>query len=96
MEGGQAEHGIEFLYRADDDAHYLGLTHKNCIGRFPVDSRKGDLICIILGSDTPIILRPMDDHFELLRACYVDVLMNGEGLKGVDDGILQLEDFEIY
>lgn len=43
-------------------------------------SRKGDIICLILGASVPFLLRPYGNKYIFVGQCYVYGLMNGEGL----------------
>ena len=47
--------------------------------------QRGDLVCVIYGSETPQILRRVDgdadERYILVGACNVDGLMHGEGLE---------------
>ena len=54
------------------DSRYLGFG-PNC-------TAAGDQIFLLIGSDVPFILRPTDEKFELVGACYVHGIMYGEGL----------------
>jgi hypothetical protein len=43
----------------------------------------GDLVCIILGVDNPMLLRPAEDGYSLVvGSCFVHGLMNAEGVLG--------------
>lgn len=47
----------------------------------PPLSRPGDIVYIILGMQTPFVLRQKDDHrYELVGECYVHDIMDGEKL----------------
>lgn len=52
-------------------------------GAFPLAAREGDLICVVLGSLLPLVLRRTgDDKFQLVGECYVPGIMDGEALLG--------------
>ena len=56
--------------------HYFGLG--------PQPMKPGDVICVVIGASTPIVLRPVpgnDRIFQLLGDCYVHGIMYGEALK---------------
>lgn len=55
----------------------------------PVSVVEGDQIAIVLGGDTPFILREVEDAHVLVRDAYVYGLMYGEAL-GMD-GFAQQE-----
>lgn len=56
------------------------------IGMGPLAVEKGDVVCVLLGCDFPVILRRVDDHFILLGEAYLNGYMNGEGLLNVETG----------
>ena len=58
----------------------------------PADAREGDLICILLGCDYPVLLRQVDGHHILVGEVYVDGKMHGEAMHLKPEAI----DFEIH
>jgi hypothetical protein len=58
------------------------ITKRGNLGSGPPDMREGDLICIILGSKTPVVLRGVgsEGRYELVGHAYVHGIMHGEGL----------------
>ncbi len=71
------------------EARVIFTTKRGLIGIGPPYIQPGDLICIIIGAQTPFLVRrstsapeqaPM---YEVIGDCYVHGLMNGEGL-GMD------------
>lgn len=70
-------------------------TQNGFIGTVPRTARKGDLVCVLFGGQTPFVLR-RDVHqeglYRLVGDCYVHGLMNGEALN------MELEEqkFEIH
>jgi hypothetical protein len=48
------------------------------IGWAPFRTRVGDQVCVFQGMRIPIILRPAEDLWEIIGACYVHELMDGE------------------
>jgi len=51
---------------------YLGLA--------PPESRVGDYVCLLLGCDVPVILRPSKAVNILIGEIYVPGIMYGEGM----------------
>jgi hypothetical protein len=51
---------------------------KNTIALGPKSARPGDVIAILNGSSTPLVLRQKGHYFELIGQCYVDGMMYGE------------------
>jgi hypothetical protein len=60
------------------------ITKKGNLGSGPPDMEEGDLVCIVLGAKTPVVLREKDGEergkFELVGYAYVHGIMHGEGL----------------
>jgi hypothetical protein len=48
------------------------------IGWVPFRSRVGDRVCVFQGMRIPMILRPAKDRWEIIGACYIHGLMDGE------------------
>ena len=67
--------------------HYLGIG--------PQSMRVGDVICILSGASTPIVLRPVpgtEGLYQFLGDCYVHGIMFGEALENPQDSAK----FEIF
>ena len=71
-------------------------TMKGYAGLGPLTSRPGDKICVILGCCTPVLLREIDGHFEVVGECYLHGIMHGEAMIDFDAGKYELKDFEIW
>ena len=56
------------------------------IGLAPATTEPGDAICIILGSQMPIVLRAKSDHWICVGQAYIHGIMDGEALEGVEAG----------
>lgn len=55
------------------------------MGLVPYGTRRGDIICVVLGCRFPIVLRRAladETQWEVVGACYVEGLMNGEAIHG--------------
>lgn len=57
------------------------------IGVAPVDTKPGDIVCVLLGSRFPIVLRPFSQSasnlsYQVVGACNVPGLMKGEAIYG--------------
>lgn len=48
------------------------------IGSVPHMTEVGDRIVILNGSNVPLVLRPVEDHYKLIGPCYVHGIMYGE------------------
>ena len=51
------------------------------VGLGPNTSQPGDKIVILLGCATPLILRNVQGHYELVGECYVHGIMHGEAMQ---------------
>jgi hypothetical protein len=54
-------------------------------------SKPDDLLVIIPGCSTPMIVRKMDGYFIMIGAAYIFGLMDGEAFDLVEKGVLQRE-----
>ena len=74
-----------FIAESDTDA-YMGIT----MG-VPTD---GDCVCILLGGDTPFVLRPKrDGEWQFLAEAYVHGIMDGEAMERTRQAGFKYETF---
>jgi hypothetical protein len=67
---------------------YIGLATKN--------TRQGDIVCILFGCSTPVILRPSNHGaYNLVGDCYVHGIMEGEAMEWIEKGICSTDYFRI-
>jgi hypothetical protein len=71
------------------------LTHNGYIARSRITVQEKDLICVVLGCVIPLILRPVNDHFEIVGEVYVEGIMNGEALATFQEKEGILQEFEL-
>ncbi|KAH4085891.1 hypothetical protein HBH46_207640 [Parastagonospora nodorum] len=64
-------------------AGYMGWAPDNMYGRAKDQVRVGDLIGIVLGCSTPLVIRPNGDAFQVLGEAYVHCVMDGEAMSGL-------------
>ncbi|EUC29241.1 hypothetical protein COCCADRAFT_40367 [Bipolaris zeicola 26-R-13] len=63
----------------------LITTKTGYLGLAPIMIHAGDVVAILLGSQIPILLRPVgDNRFQFVGECYVHGLMDGEILSDED------------
>ena len=55
----------------------------------------GDLVCVLLGASVPFILRPRNDHYQLIGEAQVAALMFGGIMKDVADGKATVRSFRL-
>jgi hypothetical protein len=73
------------------------LTEKYNVVRPSYDTTQpGDLICVFPGCPTPMVLRPVAEHFELLGPVYVPGIMLGEAMTALEEGTVELREFELH
>lgn len=71
------------------------LSDEGYMGTAPLDAGLGDIVCVLLGSDTPMVLRRHGDHFTLVGPCYVCGLMYGQAVKEAREGKREFEVFDL-
>ncbi|KAK7193948.1 ankyrin and HET domain-containing protein [Paraphaeosphaeria sporulosa] len=57
------------------------ISKSGYMGLCPPGTRKGDLVCVVLGSDMPLVLRPCKEGHQLVGRSYVYGVMHGEALE---------------
>lgn len=76
---------------------YLGWGPDNVYGTNAEQMRAGDLIVVLFGCNTPLVVRPCDepcsDMFQVVGEAYVHGLMGGEAVEGLASGEYCVEDF---
>ena len=77
-----------------NNRHFF-ITQKGRFGLGPHDCGKGDLVCVLLGSRVPFILRRRYHGFKFLGQAYVDGIMDYKGglNKDISDGKVKTEEF---
>lgn len=62
---------------------FIITANKEIVGLAPDTCRKNDCIAVLLGCESPMVLRPTDDgHYTVVGECYVHGLMESEALLG--------------
>lgn len=68
------------------DTHRFFITEDGLMGWAPKQAREGDHIAIMLGSETPTVIRPVSspetEQYEVIGPCYLQGFMFGEGFLG--------------
>ncbi|KAF5658872.1 heterokaryon incompatibility protein [Fusarium circinatum] len=57
--------------------------------------QESDLVCLLEGCGTPLILRPMGSQHVVVCAAYVDSLMTGLGLSYMKEGLFEAQRFQL-
>ncbi|EPE33887.1 hypothetical protein GLAREA_06900 [Glarea lozoyensis ATCC 20868] len=63
------------------------MTKKGYMGLGYDTVKEGDIVAVVMGGEVPLVLRPAGDGlFLLIGECYVHGIMDGEVMKGVENG----------
>ncbi|CZR66862.1 uncharacterized protein PAC_16763 [Phialocephala subalpina] len=75
----------------------LIITAKGYIGQARKETRRGDIVCILLGCSIPVILRPGTDglSYKVVGESYIHGIMEGEAMEWLKAGQYSLENFTI-
>ncbi|KAF1984050.1 hypothetical protein K402DRAFT_395982 [Aulographum hederae CBS 113979] len=58
----------------------LLVTARGFLGLAPPEAQKGDVVVVLLGAPTPLLLRKRGENYVLVGECYVHGIMGGEAL----------------
>lgn len=83
------------FHKSMGNTYRVILTHGGYIGRSRDLVQAGDIACILLGCAMPMILRPIDGHYELVAEAYVPGIMHGEAMTALEEGRKTLLEFEL-
>jgi hypothetical protein len=63
----------------------------------PPSVRNEDIVCVLLGCDMPVILRKeAENEYTFVGECYAHGIMNGEAMKGLQDGKYTIKPIRIH
>jgi hypothetical protein len=68
----------------------LITTEKGWVGLSAIPARQGDAVAILMGSDAPVVLRPVEDYYEVVGECYIHGVMDGEAVEGLATGQFEI------
>ena len=61
----------------------LSVSKEGHIGLVPPAAVEGDIVCVILSCESPLLLRPLPNgNYTVVGECYIHGLMNGEAILG--------------
>jgi hypothetical protein len=69
------------------------ISSKAYMGLGPSDVQVGDVICVLLGCNQPLVVRRFGDHHLVVGQCYVYGMMFGEMMDEMEAGRLKAETF---
>jgi hypothetical protein len=67
------------------------ISRTGYMGIGPLAVKEGDMICILLGCNIPLLIRKEDDYHVLVGECFVWGLMDGEAMEGRTD-----DDYKLF
>ncbi|RFU26865.1 hypothetical protein B7463_g9465, partial [Scytalidium lignicola] len=91
---------LDHLFRVTVASHshhrkfVVSLTGIFCLG--PSTAKEGDLICVLVGCDFPVLLRPYGDGHVLVGECYVHGYMHGKAMDELAEGKHEMKGFRIH
>jgi Heterokaryon incompatibility protein (HET) len=65
------------------ETHNVIFTEEAYMGWGPLGTRKGDLVCVLFGCETPVILRKVGSLFHYIGPCFIVGLIDGEAIRGI-------------
>ncbi|KAJ3532563.1 hypothetical protein NM208_g8383 [Fusarium decemcellulare] len=71
---------------------YLGWGPDNAHGSLQDQIRVGDMVCIVYGCSTPLVIRRVEDKYHVLGEAYLEGMMDGEAVDLVERGVLPEEE----
>jgi hypothetical protein len=90
--GSFTEPFVSAVLRASHNRRFC-ITSKGYTVLAPAEAVQGDLVCVLLGGQTPFILRPTRGNFHLVGACYVHGIMFGGAMEELRAGKYEMQDF---
>ena len=72
---------------------YMGWAPDNIYRSAQDQTKVRDLIAILFGCSTPIIIRTFGEHFQVIGEAYVQGIMDGEAMKFLNQGKFKREEF---
>jgi hypothetical protein len=78
-------YNVKFVNRITAVSHGRSCftTSEGYIGLAPLETKAGDIICVLLGCHVPMILRPNEEgRFSIVGECYCHGIMDGAVLLG--------------
>jgi len=62
----------------------------------PKPALNGDLVCILLGRDVPVVLQKHAGSYRLVGECYCSGIMKGKMMEALDAGTADLVEFKLH
>jgi hypothetical protein len=82
---------LTMVHEAHEYANLIGrawqqlrvcITKRRYVGLVPQFSNKGDVVAVVIGAQTPFVVRPQsrETKYQLVGECYIHGIMDGEAL----------------
>ena len=70
-------------------------TEDGRLGIAPDFTEAGDLVCVLFGCHSPVVLRKIDGLFFFVGDCWMYQMMDGEAIQMLNEGMIQEDQFTI-
>ena len=78
----EEHHSLDFVAASIKERSFF-TTADGDIGLAPIATKPGDQVCVLLGCQTPLVLRPCgDESHKVVGECYIDGFMDGAACLG--------------
>ena len=65
---------------------FVGWAPDNMYGKPQDQTRVGDVICVVFGCSVPLVVRPLEERWQVVGEAYVQGFMDGEALALLASG----------
>jgi hypothetical protein len=86
---------IALWYEGTLQYRTVAVLKEGYMALVPRFANVSDIVCILFGCDTPVVLRPNGDGFEFIGECFIHGIMDGELIKEYEEGSIQSTEFVI-
>jgi hypothetical protein len=84
------------LRAAIRDRRFFLSSSSATMGLGPSNLTPGDMVCVLLGCDAPTIIRRAGGHHLFVGETYFHGYMDGEAIREMNEGKIQLQKFTLY
>jgi hypothetical protein len=84
---GQRLHGIQLqleLVLSHSVGHGIAQTRRGYLGKFPAFVREGDVVCLLKGYDTPVVLREVGSHHKFVGSAFIVEPLGGRSMEELE------------
>ena len=69
-------------------------TENGYLGLGPKAMAKGDMVCVLFGSNAPVVLRKDEKGYIHIGVCFILGFMDGEGISSMSPAMLESAEVE--